>query len=55
MSSEYVTLQGGRTYFIEAQSIQNEWVSPMKVGVRLPSGKVYVPIPKEFIRLSRAG
>ena len=55
MSSQYVTLKAGRSYFIEALSIQNEWVSPLRVGVRLPNGTVSVPISKEFLRPSRAG
>ena len=55
MSSEYVPLKAGRSYFIEALSIQNEWVSPLRVGVRLPNGSVSVPISKDFLRTTRAG
>lgn len=55
MSSEYVSLKAGRSYFVEALSIQNEWVSPLSVGVRLPNGTVSVPISKEFLKLTRAG
>ena len=55
MSSQYVTLKAGRSYFIEALSIQNEWVSPVRVGVRLPNGTVSVPISKEFLRPTRGG
>ena len=54
-SSEPVLLKGGHTYFIEAVSIHDETDAPMKVGVRIPSGKILAPIPNDMLRLERGG
>ena len=54
-SSDPVTLKGGHTYFIEALSYHGIDDSPMKVGVRLPSGKILAPIPSKYLRLERGG
>ena len=54
-SSDPVAMKAGYTYFIEAQSFHDNKDSPMKVGVRVPSGKIYAPIPSKFLRLERGG
>ncbi|XP_065646452.1 uncharacterized protein LOC100203116 isoform X33 [Hydra vulgaris] len=53
-SSDAIPLKGGHTYFIEALSYHGDEASPMKVGVRLPSGTILAPIPMQYLRLERA-
>ena len=54
-SSDPITLKGGHTYFMEALSYHDTDDAPMKVGVRLPSGKILAPIPSQYLKLERGG
>ena len=54
-SSDPITLKGGHTYFMEALSYHDTEDAPMKIGVRLPSGKILAPIPSQYLKLERGG
>ena len=50
-----VDLKAGQSYYIEALMSETTGRDHLSVGVRLPDGKTWKPIPKQFLSPVRVG
>lgn len=53
-SSERLSLHQGHLYYMEADMLETEGGDHLEVGVVLPDGKKFMPIPKKLLRTGRS-
>ena len=52
-TSDLINLQKGKLYYMEADMLEETGDDHLEIGVQLPSGQKYMPIPVNMLRTSK--
>ena len=52
-TSDLISLQKGKKYYMEADMLEETGDDHLEIGVQLPSGQKYMPIPVDMLRTGK--